>query len=32
MYAQGAECTDKGYLNQNRELGGGDAFKKGCEI
>lgn len=23
MYAQGAECTDKGYLNQNRELGAG---------
>lgn len=29
MYAQGVECTDKGYLNQNRELGaGGCIYKK----
>ena len=27
MYAQGVECTGKGDLNQNRELGGG-TFKK----
>lgn len=28
MYAQGVECTDKGDLNQNRELGGGYILKK----
>ena len=29
MYAQSVECTDKGYLNQNRELGvGGCIYKK----
>lgn len=28
MYAQGAECTDKGYLNQNRNWGRGMHLKK----
>ena len=31
MYAQGVECTGKGDLNQNRELGGVH-LKNGCEI